>query len=109
MKSECASICKLVHLLRALGDRLTPDELSGWDKQMRLSLGRSLNGELEDTAWKQAMGSFSLGSLGWRSASDVALPTFLSSRVAARPAVHLLFNSLAGAVFVGAAGVPQQV
>ena len=71
---------------------------------MRRSLGRSLSGEIEDAATMQAMGGFALGGCGRRSASDQALPAFLASRVAARPAVQLLFGSLAGAGF----GEPQQ-
>ena len=104
LKSECATVGKVAHLLRADCDRLTPDELGRWDAEMRCSLGRSLNGELEDVAWIQAMGGFSFGGLGWRTASDLALPAFLASRIAARPAVQLLFDSLSGAGF----GAPQQ-
>ena len=104
LKSECGSVGKVVHLLRAAGDELAPDDLCKWDAEMRRSLGRSLNGELEDAAWMQAMGGFARGGLGWRSAADQALPAFWASRVAARPAVQLLFDSLVGAGFGG----PQQ-
>ena len=94
LKSECAGISKAVHILRAAGDLVSSGALGKWDKAMQTSLGRSLNGEVEDLAWKQATVGFDAGGLNWKSAGDLALPAFLASRTAARPAVRTLFQSM---------------
>jgi hypothetical protein len=99
LKSECAGVSKVTHLLRAEGDNLSSSNLSHWDDAMRCSLGRSLNGELEDHAWAQAASGYDQGGLNGKTAVDLALPAFLASRVAARPAAQLLFQSLEDAGF----------
>ena len=58
LKTECVGVSKVVHILRAAGDRLSSDELRKWDKHMRDSLGRTLNGELDDHFWRQAVDGF---------------------------------------------------
>jgi hypothetical protein len=97
LKSECAGISKAVHILRAAGDLVSASDLQKWDQAMKVSLGRSLNGEIEDHSWRQAAGGFDAGGLNWKSASDLALPAFLASRIAARPAVKTLFQSIESA------------
>jgi hypothetical protein len=99
LKSECAGISKAVHILRAAGDLVSSSDLQKWDQAMKVSLGRSLNGEIEDHSWRQAAGGFDAGGLNWKSASDLALPAFLASRIAARPAVRTLFQSIETAGF----------
>ena len=53
----------MVHILTASGDRLGNDELGKWDKHMRDSLGRTLNGELDDHACSNREAS--AGGLVW--------------------------------------------
>ena len=97
LKSECVGVSKVVHILRASGDRLGSDELGKWDKHMRDSLGRTLNGDLDDHSWRQAVSGFWQGGLGWRTGLDLALPAFLASRVASRPAVESLLSNVVDA------------
>ena len=87
LKTECVGVSKVVHIKRAAGDRLSSDDLGKWDKHMRDSLDRTLNGELDDQSRKQAVDGFKQEGLSWRTGSDTALPAFLASRVASRPAV----------------------
>ena len=47
---------------------------------MRDSLGRTLNGELDDHSWRQAVDGFQQGGLSLRTGLDLALPAFLASR-----------------------------
>ena len=61
---------------------------------MRDSLGRTLNGELDDHSWRQAVGGSRQGGLTWRTGLDLALPAFLASRVASRPAMESLLGSV---------------
>ena len=89
LKTECVGVSKVVHILRASGDRLGNDELCKWDKHMRDSLGRPLNGELDDLMrGGRRCDGFQQGGLSWRTGLDLALPAFLASRVASRPAVE---------------------
>ena len=64
---------------------------------MRDSLGRTLNEELDDHSWRQAVSGFRQGGLSWRTGSDLALPAFVASRVASRPAVESLLGSVVDA------------
>ena len=61
LMTECVGVSKVVHILRAAGDRLSSDGLGKWDKHMRDSLGRTLNGELDDHSWRQAVDGFKQG------------------------------------------------
>ena len=61
LKTECVGVTKVLHILRAAGDRLSSDELGKWDKHVRDSLGRTLNGELDDHSWWQVVDGFQAG------------------------------------------------
>ena len=99
LKSECAGATKAIHLLRAAGDMLDLTDMALWDENMRPSLGRSLNGEIGNVAWEQASLGYDNGGIAWKSVQELALPAFLASRTAARPAVLSLFAGLEGAGF----------
>ena len=58
---------------------------------------RTLNGELDDHSWRQAVDGFKQGGLSWRTVLDLALPPFLASRVTSRPPVEALLSSVAEA------------
>ena len=94
LKTECVGVSKVVHILGAAGDRLSSDEVGKWDKHMRDSLGRTLNGELDDHSWRQAVDGFKQGGLSWRTGPDLTLPAFLASWVASRPVVEALLSSV---------------
>ena len=65
---------KVVHILRAAWDRLSSDELGKWDKHMRDSLGRTLNGELDDYLWRQAVDGFQAGGPQLEDGSGLGSP-----------------------------------
>ena len=46
LKSECAGVSKVMHILRATGDLVAPAELSSIDERLRVSLGTSLSGDI---------------------------------------------------------------
>ena len=92
LKTECEGVIIVVHILRAAGDRLSSDELGKWDKHMRDSWGRTLNGELDDHSWRRAVDGFKQGGLSWMTGLDLAVPAFLASRVASRRAVEALLR-----------------
>ena len=64
---------------------------------MRLSLGRSVGGDIDGPSWTQAGCGVRDGGLNWRTASDLALPAFLASRIASQPAAFSIFDDLASA------------
>ena len=64
---------------------------------LRSSLARSLGGGLGDAAWKQATCGSNEGGIGLRTAEEVALPAFVASRTAAKPAVQDIFLRLEAA------------
>ena len=97
LKSECAGVAKVVHILRATGDRLSQEALASVDESLRVSLGQSLGGDIAGNAWSQAQCPFNQGGLGWTSAADLALPAFIASRVSSRPAVVEMFAKLEAA------------
>ena len=78
LKSECAGVSKVLHILRATGDLLPTAALSSVDESLRVSLGSSLGGDVAGHSWSQAQCTFSQGGLGWTSATDLALPAFIA-------------------------------
>ena len=108
LKSECAGVAKVVHILRATGDLLPLASLSSVDERLRVSLSTSLGGDVYGHAWSQAQCAFSQGGLGWTSAADLALPAFIASRVSARPAASSIFARFEAAG-LGTAAAFQEV
>ena len=51
---QCADVCKVVHLLRAAGATLDPEELGAYDDMLEGSLIRCLGGELDCFSLDQA-------------------------------------------------------
>ena len=89
LKTECVGVSKAVHILRAAGVTSLASGTSTCD-----SLGRTLNGEVDDHSQRQAVDGFNQGGLNWRTGLDLALPAFLSSQMASRPAVEALLSSV---------------
>ena len=91
LKRKCADVCKAVYTLRANGDRIPMATLLSYDELLRTSLGRTLGGPIGQDAWDQAATTVFSGGLGFRRASDVALPAFIASRTASWPGVKSIY------------------
>ena len=76
---NCFSMPKIMYLLRCAPCFMCPDTLERFDLMLRSSLQAVLNVTLDDRAWEVATLPVRLGGLGIRKASDLAVPTFLSS------------------------------
>ena len=76
---NCFSLPKIMYLLRCAPCFMCPDTLERFDLMLRSSLQAVLNVTLNDRAWEVATLPVRLGGLGIRKASDLAVPTFLSS------------------------------
>jgi len=94
LKRKCADVSKAVYTLRANGDRIPMATLTSYDDMLRASLGRTLGGEVGEDSWEQAATGIFCGGLGFRRASDVALPAFVASRNTSWPAVKSIFQDL---------------
>ena len=76
---NCFSMPKIMYLLRCAPCFMCPDILKSFDMILRYSLQAVLNVTIDDRAWEVATLPVKLGGLGIRKASDLAVPTFLSS------------------------------
>ena len=94
---RCADICKVTHLLRAAGPLLSREHVEAFDSLMRSSVERILGGPLHEDAWDQCSAGVRDGGLGFRRASDLALPAFVASRIEAQPLVASLAVDLTDA------------
>ena len=96
-----ADVAKLSYWLRCYVDVLgggggTADR---FDRELRAALSGTLGGDISDTAWWQAGLGVDQGGLGLRPAAEVALPAFIASRLASRPAVeHMCGHMQEGAL-----------
>ena len=98
LKTQCVGVSKVMHILRASGDRLGSDELGKWDKYMRDSLGRTLNGELRRLLVEAGGQRLPAGRPQLEDGLGIwPLFAFLASRVASRPAVESLLGSVVDA------------
>ena len=102
LKDSCADVSKVMHLLRLSGDILSTgahaDLLNRYTDVLKASVERTLQGPLDHDAWTQATCRSSIG-LGIRTADEVALPAFIGSRIAARPAVDRIAQRLESSGF----------
>ena len=76
---NCFAIPKLMYVLRTAPTFKHPEILLEYDNKLKEVLQSILNVTLEDDAWLQSSLPVTSGGLGIRLASDLALPTFLSS------------------------------
>ena len=88
LQRVCLNVSKASYLLRCNGDRIADDRLCRFDRGMAEGLESALWEPLADDSWIQASIAVDAGGLGMREAQGVALPSFLASRVAARPLVN---------------------
>lgn len=87
---NCFAIPKLLYTLRSSPCFHNMDVLKEYDEVLRSSLESILNVHLLDRPWSQASLPVSSGGLGIRRATDLAVPTFLSSA----NGTQLLVNSI---------------
>ena len=96
---NCLAIPKLQYILRASPAYKQVADLAGFDKTVVAALRTVTNVHFEGSPLTQSVLPVSLGGLGVRMASDIALPAFLSSLHSVAPlveAVLLNVNHLAG-------------
>ena len=85
---NCFAMPKLLYVLRSAPCYTSNNELTNLDYVIRSSAENITNVHFDDTGWQQAILPISLGGLGLRSASDVALPAYCSSLFSCRPLVE---------------------
>ena len=106
LNAQSLGIGRVNHILRVHGHRLAQDsaELQAFDDAARSTADRLFSG-LTDESHRQAALSVRLGGLGWRRATDIALPASLAALVAAAPKVKSMAAAeKAGLLPVGQAG-----
>ena len=92
LRTACADVSKVAYILRLAGDQLQPGDLAELGKIQRAGVGATLYGDVGDDAWEQAT-TTEIG-LGLRSAEELSLPAFISSRVASRSVAARMFRDL---------------
>ena len=100
---RCADVGNVNYWLRCYGDKLRGEFACKFDVDLRVALEECLGGPLPDTAWCQASVGVAQGGLGLRRAEQVALPSFIASRVASRPMVSDMFTHVEDAELGAAA------
>ena len=89
---NCFSLPKLLYTLRS-APCFASTELVHYDTLIRQTLQQILNIQFGDETWQQSTLPVSLGGLGVRSATDLALPTFLASVTASADFISQLLPS----------------
>ena len=80
---KCADVCKVVHLLRAVGPDIQREALGKYDALLAATLQRCV-GPLDEYSLKQASLGVGEGGLGMRRSIDLAIPAFVASRTESR-------------------------
>ena len=75
----CASLCKVVHLLRTVPPSFCGPALSFFDDEMRKTFSHGVGVLFPDEAWTQAGLPSGFGGLGFRKAVDHAAGAYLAS------------------------------
>ena len=95
LNRQCLGINKVNHILRVHGEALWRDReiLASFDENQRTTLDRLFPG-LTEEGHKQAVLGASVGGLGWRSATDTALPANLAALTLAAPKIRAMAESM---------------
>ncbi len=91
---QCADVSKLSHLLRAAGAWLDTGSLQTHDIMQQDYVERVLAADLDAHSRAQLAIGVADGGMGFRRATDVALPAFVASRIESRPYVVRLFDAM---------------
>ena len=88
---NCASVCKVVHLMRAAGPYISLGTLQSFDSSVTDSIGHLLGQQLDDEAKLQIGLPTKQGGLGLYRAESMAFAAFIASRTEVAPLVmHLI-------------------
>ena len=91
---QCADVSKLAHLLRSQGPSISRVHLDAHDSMQRAYVERVVAAELDTHASVQMTLGVADSGLGFRRATDVAIPAFVASRIESRPYVVRLFAAM---------------
>ena len=78
---NCASICKVMHLLRAVGPYISPDKFALFDTSVIGSLGRIIGEPIKDSARVQANLPTRQSGLGLMTAAIMSQVAFIAARI----------------------------
>ena len=91
---RCGDVSNLRYWLRCYGDTVRGEAAQIFDQDLRSSLESTIGGQIPDTSWWQSNISVDKAGLGLRTATDIALPAFIGSRVSGRPMVATMFGHI---------------
>jgi len=91
---NCLSIPKLTYLLRSAPCFKYKEELEAFNTAIRINTEKISNVTFGKDSWSQASLPIRHGGLGFCSAADLSLPSFLSSSFACQGLVNRLLPSL---------------
>ena len=90
----CSGVCKIQHLLRAVGPELPLAQILEFDECIEDALSETLGGAVRGDALDRATCGASQGGLGIRRAVEIRHLAFISSRVDARPLAEEVASGL---------------
>ena len=93
----CANVCKVAHLLRAVGPILDEGDIVDFDEGVEAALSRILGGPILGQPLDRAVCGARDGGFGLRRAREIRLPAFIASRTEARPLAAEVASSLPSA------------
>jgi hypothetical protein len=93
LRTACAGVGKVAYVLRLAGDKIL-DDLGSLDEIQRKGVAHTLEGDVGDSAWQQAVVAVAKGGLGMRGATELAVPAFVASRIASRPVAQRVFANM---------------
>ena len=93
---NCLAIPKLLFILRCFPSYREHALLKKYEQTLRDEAAKIRNINFDDTGWLQTKLPVRHGGIGLRSPSDLALPVYLSSRVACRSLISDVFNNTNG-------------
>ena len=88
---RCTDVCKVTHLLRTSGDRLSRQAPSAFDPRVRLSLEHVIGSPLSEDSYLRASLGVSDGGLGFRRATGIE--TFFYPQLPSSTFFYLLLPS----------------
>ena len=90
----CTSVCRVQHMLRAVGPFLPPADLLEFDEAQDAALSAILGGDICGLSLDRASCGAQQGGLGLRHAAELRFAAFLASRIDARPLAEELLAGL---------------
>ena len=94
MTRRCGDVANFGYWLRCYGDTVRGEAAQIFDQDLRSSFESTIGGQILGTSWWQSNISVDKAGLGLRTATDIALPAFIGSRVSCRPMVATMFGHI---------------